>query len=230
VANWLPNKDVLALLDAVGAVPADDVTLHLVGRRDVAPAYTAAVEGRIARPDLAGRVVVHGPLAPPAVASLYAAADAFAFPSRVETYGTAAAEALGFGLPILGWRTPHLRHLVDDGVEGLLAPVGDIAALTRNIRRLTDDEGARRALALGAARRGARLPTWRDTAERFFAALARLGAEAVEPAHDRPALRHVDPADPGILDEQAIGHRQRDPERPRQRRLHGSDVRHHEHD
>jgi glycosyltransferase involved in cell wall biosynthesis len=228
VANWLPNKDVLTLLDAVG--PVGDVTLHLAGRRDVAPAYTAAVERRIARRDLAGRVVVHGPLPPSSVASLYAAADAFAFPSRVETYGTAAAEALRSGLPVLGWRTPHLLHLVDDGVEGLLAPTGDIAALSRHVRHLAGDERARRTLAMAAARRGARLPTWRQTAERFFAALARLGAESVEPPHDRSAIHHVDPADPGILDEQVIGHGQRDPERPCDRRLHGTDVRHDDHD
>jgi glycosyltransferase involved in cell wall biosynthesis len=216
VANWFPNKDVLSLVEAVATLPADDVTLHLVGRRDVAPRYTAAIERRLARPDLAGRVVVHGPVPADGVAGLLAAADAFAFPSRVETYGTAAAEALAAGLPILGWRTPHLRHLVDDGVEGLLAAVGDVDGLAAAAHRLAADDGARRVLAAGAARRGARLPTWGETAARFFGALARLGTEAVEPAHDRPAVDHVDPAHAGVLDEQAVGDRERDPQRPRQ--------------
>ena len=216
VANWLPNKDILTLVEAVASLPAGDVTLHLVGRRDVAPSYAAAIDRRIARSDLAGRVVVHGPVPAARVAGLLAAADAFAFPSRVETYGTAAAEALAAGLPIVGWRTPHLCHLVDDGVEGLLAAVGDVDGLAAAVHRLASDDRERRALAAGAARRGAQLPTWRETTERFFDALARLDTEAVEPPHDRSTVDHVHPAHPGVLDEQTVGDRQRDSERPRQ--------------
>ena len=64
VANWWPNKGVLELLDAVAALPRDRVTLHLVGREDVDPGYGRRVHARLRAPDLAGRVVVHGPLAP----------------------------------------------------------------------------------------------------------------------------------------------------------------------
>jgi glycosyltransferase involved in cell wall biosynthesis len=230
VANWLPNKGVLELLDAVGALPDDDVTLHLVGRTDVAPEYASRVSERIRRADLADRVVVHGALDAGAVASLHAAADAFVFPSRVETYGSAAAEALGAGLPIVGWRAPHLAHLVDDDVEGVLVPPGDVAAMTAAIHRLAVDDVARDRLAAGARRRGARLPTWAETTDRFFAALARLVAESVEPAHDRIATGDVDPADPGVLDEQSVGgDRRRRAERPPDGSLDRADVGHDDH-
>ncbi len=43
VGNWLPNKGVIELLDAVAALPSDHVTLHLVGRTDVDVRYTARV-------------------------------------------------------------------------------------------------------------------------------------------------------------------------------------------
>jgi glycosyltransferase involved in cell wall biosynthesis len=230
VANWLPNKGVLELLEAVAALPDDDVTLHLVGRMDVAPEYTAQVMARIERPDLAERVVVSGALDAVAVSSLYAAADAFAFPSRVETYGSAAAEALAAGLPVVGWRTPHLLHLVDEGVEGVLVAPGDVEALAAAIHHLAVDDVDRGRLASAARLRGARLPTWSETTARFFAALARLVTEAVEPTHDPFPVDHVDPADAGVLDEQPIGgDGRRRAERPADGGLDRTDVGDHDH-
>ena len=230
VANWLPNKGILELLDAVAALPGDDVTLHLVGRTDVEPAYTADIRRRCGRPDLVDRVVVHGPLDAPGVASLYAAADVFAFPSRVETYGSAVGEALASGLPVVGWRTAHLCGLVDDEVEGLLVTPGQIGELTGAIHRLAVDPDDRHTLAEGARRHGARLPTWRQTTHRFFDALSRLMAEPVEPPHDRIAVDDVDPADSGVLDEQVPGDSRRNVERPTQRGLDRPDMGHDDHD
>lgn len=178
VANWLPNKGIVDLLDAVATLPADDVTLHLVGRIDVDPGYRATVEHRLGRPDLAGRVVVHGSLPAAEVAALYAAADAFAFPSRVEAYGTVAAEAIAAALPVIGWDTAHLRDHVDNGAEGLLAPAGNIEAFALSVHRLATDDLLRRRLADGAALRGEELPTWSQTVTAFFDLMTRLAGTA----------------------------------------------------
>ena len=229
VANWLPNKGIMELLEAVAVLPPDDVTLHLAGRADVAPEYADRVLARLGRPDLAGRVVVHGALAAAEVASLYAAADTFVFTSRVETYGSAVAEALAFGLPIVGWRAPHLSNLVDHDVEGVLVEPGHITELTAAIHRLAVDESERRRLAARARVRGARLPTWSETTTRFFDALTRLVAEPVEPSDDSRSPVEVDPADPGILDEQALGERRRGTERPSEGSLDRTDVGHDDH-
>jgi glycosyltransferase involved in cell wall biosynthesis len=230
VANWLPNKGIHELLEAVAALPRDDVTLHLVGRTDVAPEYTRLIRSRIAQPDLSGRVVVHGALAPPALAAVYAVADAFAFPSRVESYGNAVAEALAAGVPVVGWRTPHLCALVDHDVEGLLVTRGRTDDLAHAIHRLAVDSDAQQRLAKGARRRGTRLPTWRDTTTRFFGTLARLVTESVEPPHDPPVALDVDPADPGVLDEQPLSQRRRSPDCPPQGGLDRTDMRHDDHD
>jgi glycosyltransferase involved in cell wall biosynthesis len=224
IANWLPNKGIVELLDALATLPADDVTLHLAGRTDVEPGYTALVQRRLEQRDLADRVVVHGALGASAVSSLYAAADAFAFPSRVETYGSALAEALAAGLPVVGWRTPHMCALVEEGVAGLLVEAGDVEALAGAIHRIAADSTERHRLAAGARTRGASLPTWCQTTDRFFAALSRLLAEPVEPSHDTIAARDVDAADPGILDEQPLGQCRVDAQRPPQRRLDRTDV------
>lgn len=171
VANWLPNKGVLALLDAVAALAPDDVTLHLVGRDDVDPRYAAQVRRRLRAPDLVGRVVVHGLLDQSRLADLYAGADVFALASTSEGYATVCAEALAAGLPIVGWRRDFLERLVTDGVEGRLVPPDDIDALRDALRDLARDDIARQALTDAARRRGADLPTWADTAAGFFGAL-----------------------------------------------------------
>ncbi len=174
VANWWPNKGVLELLDAVAALPRDRVTLHLVGREDVDPGYGRRVHARLRAPDLAERVVVHGPLAPAQVGGLYAGADAFVSASAGETYGMVFGEALAAGLPIVGWRAGSLPELVEDGREGCLVPPGDVDGLGRALERLSTDDAWRRELAAASRRRGSVLPTWSDTADGFFGALSQL--------------------------------------------------------
>src|SRR5215207_6913121 len=88
VANWVERKGIHSLLDAFARLPADVATLHLAGDDRADPKYAAQVRARLARPDLAGRVVVHGPLPLERVGALYQAADAFVLPSLKEPYGT----------------------------------------------------------------------------------------------------------------------------------------------
>jgi glycosyltransferase involved in cell wall biosynthesis len=104
VANWVERKGLLELLEATARLPHGLATLHLAGDDRADPGYAARVRDRLARPDLAGRVVVHGPLPAERVAALYRAADVFALPSLREPYGTVWGEAMAAGLPVVGWR------------------------------------------------------------------------------------------------------------------------------
>jgi glycosyltransferase involved in cell wall biosynthesis len=176
VANWLPNKGVLELLEALAVLPTDHATLHLAGRDDVDPRYAARVRSRLAAPDLAERVVVHGAVTREEVASLYANADVLVVPSYAETYGTVYGEALAAGVPTVGWRSGNLPNLIEDGREGCLVPPGDVAALSEVLGRLSTDDEWRNDLTAAASRRGQLLPTWDDAADAFFGALKRLAA------------------------------------------------------
>ena len=60
VGNWLPNKGIIELLDAVAALPPELLTLHLAGSTEADPQYAARVQARLRARDLADRVVVHG--------------------------------------------------------------------------------------------------------------------------------------------------------------------------
>jgi glycosyltransferase involved in cell wall biosynthesis len=229
VANWYPNKGVVELLDAFAALPAKVATLHLAGRVDVDRSYSARIRARLARHDLADRVVVHGPLDLLGVAALYAGADAFALATAVEGYATVFAEALAAGLPVVGWRRPFLEQFVRDGVEGRLAEPGDVTALSEALLDVLGDEQRRADFAAAAARRGRALPTWADSATRFFAVVGRSVTAPVEPADDRVAAVHIDPAHARVFDEQPPLQRAGGAEGPLDRSLDRADVRHDDH-
>src|SRR5690606_25726732 len=167
VGNWVERKGTLDLLEALALLPPDAATLHLVGRTDVDPRYAARVERRIARGDLAGRVVVHGPVARERVAQLYRSADVFVLPSYREPYGTVYGEAMAAGLPVVGWRAGNLPNLARDGRKGLIVEPGDRAALAAALGRLAGDPELRRRPGRAAAERAAALPTWDETTARF---------------------------------------------------------------
>ena len=174
VGNWMARKGTLELLQAFGGVDREAAILHLVGRDDAEPRYSARVRNRLRSADLADRVVCHGPVSRTEVAGLYLAADAFVLPSYREPYGTVYGEALAAGLPVVGWRAGNLPHLAADGQEGVIVAPGDVAGLTAALRRLASDHEWRARLSAAARERGRRLPTWNDTAAAFFGHLRTL--------------------------------------------------------
>lgn len=112
-------------------------------------------------------------------AELLACASVFLLTSSSESFGLAALEAMSAGVPVVGTDQGGLREVVRVGETGLLAPVGDIAALADAVRALVDDEAKRRAFAQ-AARSDAVLRFDRDAAvDRYLAVtlagLARRG-------------------------------------------------------
>jgi glycosyltransferase involved in cell wall biosynthesis len=171
VGNWVRRKGIVELLEAFARLPSDLATLHLAGDEAVEPAYAARVIRRLARNDLAARVVRHGVLSREAVATLYASADVFVLPAFREPYGTVWGEAMAFGLPVVGWRAGNLPYLADDGREGLLVAPGHIDGLTGALKVLAADPSLRDRLGQAARRRAAARPTWQEAAAQFFAAV-----------------------------------------------------------
>ena len=166
VANWLPRKGIIELLEATAGLPDDVVTLHLVGDSATRGGYARRVHQRIGQADLNDRVVVHGLIHPAAVHRIYQTVDAFVLPSFEEPYGTVWGEAMAAGLPVVGWQAGNLPFLADHGRDGVLVPVGDIPALGRAIEWLARDPALRERLGHAAHLRAAARPTWDETAAR----------------------------------------------------------------
>ncbi|MFL6227698.1 MAG: glycosyltransferase family 4 protein [Pyrinomonadaceae bacterium] len=73
------------------------------------------------------------------------------FPSYAEAFPLAWLEAMACAKPLVAYATGWAREVVEDGISGVLAPVGDVEAFARAVESLLGDEGAR--LRLGRAAR-----------------------------------------------------------------------------
>jgi GalNAc-alpha-(1->4)-GalNAc-alpha-(1->3)-diNAcBac-PP-undecaprenol alpha-1,4-N-acetyl-D-galactosaminyltransferase len=67
----------------------------------------------------------------------------FAFPSRLEGFPNALAEAMAVGLPVISSDCTGATDLVRSGVDGLLVPVGDVKALESALEQLMTNPALR---------------------------------------------------------------------------------------
>ena len=88
---------------------------------------------------------------------LYTGMDIFVLASHREGVPRAAMEATAMGVPIVATDVRGCRQVVDHGVNGLLVPPRDPAALAEAISRLVQDDALRAAMAAVARERAERL-------------------------------------------------------------------------
>jgi GalNAc-alpha-(1->4)-GalNAc-alpha-(1->3)-diNAcBac-PP-undecaprenol alpha-1,4-N-acetyl-D-galactosaminyltransferase len=128
------QKDHSTLIAAFARIAADfpDWRLRIVGEG----VLRAQLEAQRRRLGLEDRVALPGAIRD--VAAEYAAAQLFAMPSSYESFGLTTAEALGHGLPVIGFADcPGTNELIRDGVNGLLVAGPDrAAALADGLARL----------------------------------------------------------------------------------------------
>lgn len=170
VATLTPRKGHLRLLAALAQCRDLDWRLDCVGAVDRDPATARAVRAAIRRLRLGRRVRLLGAVAESAMPAQYAAADVFVLASALEGYGMAFAEAMAYGLPILGTGAGAVRETVPRGA-GLIVPVLHRGRFVKALRAILAESLLRRRLAAGARRAGAALPTWPRAVADFAAAV-----------------------------------------------------------
>ncbi len=171
VATLTPRKGHLRLLDALARCRDLDWTLDCVGATDRDPRTTRAVRAAIARLRLSRRVRLIGAVSQAAMPGHYAAADIFVLASALEGYGMAFAEALAYGLPVVGTGAGAVRDTVPPSA-GLIISGKNRYRLIIALRSILSKENLRRRLAVGARRAGSALPSWAESAGAFAAAVA----------------------------------------------------------
>jgi len=77
------------------------------------------------------------------LATAYASADFFVFPSTTDTFGNVVIEAQASGLPVIVSDVGGPKDLVEDGDDGLITRGLDLDALTEAVKRLADDHALR---------------------------------------------------------------------------------------
>lgn len=81
----------------------------------------------------------------------YARADLFCIPSRYEGFGLVTAEAMGHGLPVVGFAAcPGTNALIRHKQNGLLAPHMTVESLAGTLRQLMRDAQARQRMGANA--------------------------------------------------------------------------------
>lgn len=109
-----------------------------------------------------------------AVLELFAHADLFVLPSRLETWGDVLLEAMAFGLPCVGVRGQSMQDMIVDGETGYLVPPDDAVALADALTKLLDDPSRRRAFGRAGRRRLEERFTWPRVMNRIGRVIDRL--------------------------------------------------------
>jgi len=181
VGAIVPRKGYDVLLAALATLVDLPWRLTVAGDRRRDRECAARLDADIRRLDLAARVDLLGAVAQERLAALYATADLFVLASRFEGYGMAYAEAVAYGVPVVGTTAGAIAETVPGGA-GLLVPPDDADALARALRRLIGDAGERARCAGAARAAAAALPTWRAQAELFARAVECAAERSVERA------------------------------------------------
>jgi glycosyltransferase involved in cell wall biosynthesis len=161
VANTYPHKNVHALVEAFGQLPARfPQRLVLVGK----PRRGEGAVRRALRALPAGRQVVRvAGLAAEDLAALYRRADLFLFPSLYEGFGLPVLEAMAAGTPVIAARAAAVPEVGGDAVCYFDGSAAELCTRIEHLLTLSDAE--RRAIAAAGQRQAAGF-SWERTAAR----------------------------------------------------------------
>jgi glycogen synthase len=143
VGRLEPRKGIDVFLDACATLLAERPTLRIrVAGADDRP----GPDGRSYRDAWAARagsdaaaIEFLGETDDDVLAELMDEATVVVMPSRYESFGLVVVEAMMHGRAVVASRIGGISELVDDGVTGLLVPVGDADALAAALAKIVDD-------------------------------------------------------------------------------------------
>jgi glycosyltransferase involved in cell wall biosynthesis len=148
LANNSWEKGTNDLIAALEPLWRADRSIHLLLAGPEMPNFTRYWQAFAARCPMFAQTWVHrlGPLTDSEKRDFYAAIDVFALPSRSDSFGLVLLEAWANRVPCVAYRAGGIADVVRHERDGLLAPCGDIDALTRAILHLCADVPCRERL------------------------------------------------------------------------------------
>jgi glycosyltransferase involved in cell wall biosynthesis len=148
VGRLEPQKDHATLINAFSQIAPDcpEWQLRIIGDGSL----RAALEAQIKELGLSDRITLIGSTSN--IASEYQTADLFVMPSRYESFGLTAVEALSYGLPTVGFQDCQgINQLIRSGVNGFLVDAADsrATALAAKLKQIMINEDLLKELSNG---------------------------------------------------------------------------------
>jgi glycogen synthase len=180
VGRLAPQKGVGTLVSAAGLLEDPRAQVLLVGD---GPARSK-LKREAKRIGVSDRLHFVGFVAHERLPAVLAHADVLVLPSIYEELGTVLLEAMQAALPIVASRTGGIPDVIEDGVNGMLVPPDEPAALAHAINRLLADRNLARRLSEGARERGKDYD-WEVLAERVLRVYQDVTAGCLAPVDSK---------------------------------------------
>ncbi len=145
----LGGSDGEPLLLYVGRLSAEKALERLRAPLEAIPGARLALVGdgphrqQLERHFEGGRVRFMGAMRGEELASAFASADVFVFPSETDTLGLALLEAMASGCPVVAARAGGITDVVREGKDGLLFQPGEDASLVGAVRQMIESPAMR---------------------------------------------------------------------------------------
>lgn len=152
------------LLPAIAAALPTGASLVVVGDGP----QREALEALVARSPARDRIHLVGFMPHHRIPAFLAHADVLVLPSAYEELASILVEAMAAGLPVVATRVGGTPDVVTDGVTGLLAPPGDVAAIAGALTRILRDGELAARLAAAGRRHADGHHSWQALAERVL--------------------------------------------------------------
>ncbi|MET9676251.1 glycosyltransferase [Streptomyces sp. NPDC006482] len=181
------------LIDAFAEVAADhpDWKLRIYGSGDAIQDVGGELARRIEERGLGGRAFLMGSVTP--MEPEWVKGSIAVVTSQRESFGMTIVEAMRSGLAVVSTDCPHgPREIIEDGVDGRLVPVDDVAAVVEALRGLVEDDELRAKTARAALASSERFDPVRIAArhEALWTELVGKGASRRTHARGRAWLHH----------------------------------------
>lgn len=159
------------LINALASIAHLPWQARFVGGKNFDPQWSDYLQELVQEKQLEARIEFVGNLED--VTNEFQRADLFVLPSHFEGYGMAFAEALAFGLPVIGTHAGALPDLIPQSA-GILIPPGDVKGLTNALEQLLTNNSLRLQLQAGAQEAAKNLPTWSECAHQVAQLITKM--------------------------------------------------------
>lgn len=139
IARLVPLKGLNILVEACMQCTSFDYRLVVIGNSS---AYWNALAEKY--PDFFQKYVLRlNTMGPAELAKAYTACSLLVLPSRYEPFGLVALEAMAFGKPVIVSDRVGMGHLIDNRINGIITPFGDVPALAEALNDLLTNDTTR---------------------------------------------------------------------------------------